>query len=217
MENPDCCPDLGNHSFSEDPVTRWCGNRNMELLEGFCYRDKKGKVWKAPEGTCINGATIPEALWSLVGSPYTGAYRRASIVHDVAVHEFSDCGSEQPPVEVAKDHGSRKDADRMFYHACRAGGCNRRFAFLLYLGVRIGSWMAFFSRSRPLMKSMSTEEPMLLREDKEIQTTYSLIKDVIIQQEEGLFAKSLVNEDDEEERMLELIDDQVELRMQGVD
>ncbi len=68
-------------------------------------------------------------LWSLVGSPYTGDYRRASIVHDKACDE------------AGEDKGRRRAADRMFYHACRAGDCSIRQAIILYIGVRIGAAM----------------------------------------------------------------------------
>jgi hypothetical protein len=117
-------------SFSENPKTEWLTNlggedRDMKLLNTFSFTDPNGKVWIAPIGAVVNGASIPRPLWSTVGSPYTGEYRRASIVHDVA------CDSKEI---------SRKDADVMFFHACRAGGCDPVQARLLYAGVRIGAW-----------------------------------------------------------------------------
>ena len=117
-----------NGHFSENPQTEWITNpvepdRDMKLLRDFSYTDPQGKVWKAPAGSEINGASIPRPLWSTVGSPYTDDYRNASIVHDVAVGVVN-----------------RKTADKMFYYACLAGGCSKPQARLLYLGVRIGSW-----------------------------------------------------------------------------
>ncbi len=112
-------------------MTRWLtesgDDRNMQLVEPFWFRDPDGKVWDAPEKSTVNGASIPRPLWTLIGSPYTGDYRRASIVHDVAC-ECAHDGEED-----------RRAADRMFYHACRTGGCSVREATLLYLGVRIGA------------------------------------------------------------------------------
>jgi hypothetical protein len=66
-------------------------------------------------------------LWTSVGSPYTGNYRRASIVHDVAC------------VAASGNPGKRREADRMFFQACRAGGCSIAEATILYVGVRIGA------------------------------------------------------------------------------
>jgi Protein of unknown function (DUF1353) len=122
---------LDHGSFSGDPETIWMTegepDRHMKLLKTFSFRDPKDRKWVAPSNYVIDGATIPRALWSLVGSPYTGDYRRASIVHDKACDD------------AAGNSNARRAADRMFYHACRAGGCSVREATLLYIGVRIGA------------------------------------------------------------------------------
>jgi hypothetical protein len=117
-------------SFSGNPKTEWLvdpfgRDRDMRLIEDFWYQDPDGRKWTAPAGSIVNGASIPRPLWASVGSPYTDDYRRPSIVHDVAC--------EGPEVE-------RKDADVMFYHACRAAGCPPRQAIWLYAGVRLGAW-----------------------------------------------------------------------------
>jgi len=123
---------MGAREFSGEPSTVWKTDsgtdRTMELLEDFWFRDSHGAVWEAERGSVIDGASIPRPLWSLVGSPYTGDYRRASIVHDIAC------------VAAGHDNGARRAADRMFFDACRAGGCSRREAIILYIGVRIGAW-----------------------------------------------------------------------------
>src|SRR5213076_361353 len=72
-----------------------------------------------------DGASIPRTLWSSVGSPYTGEYRRAAIIHDISLKNAG----------VVRD-----DADSMFYFACMAGGCAFLDAKLLYAGVRVGTW-----------------------------------------------------------------------------
>jgi hypothetical protein len=115
--------------FSGNPKTEWlCENgedRDMRLLEAFWYTDPNGRRWEAPKGAITNGASIPRTLWSSVGSPFTGGYRRAAIVHDVALRSAG----------IVRD-----DADSMFFHACMAGGCAPLDCKLLYAGVRIGSW-----------------------------------------------------------------------------
>jgi len=117
--------------FSGNPRTEWLSqtaqDRDMRLLNDFWYIDAAGKEWMAQEGSVVNGASIPEALWSSVGSPYTGDYRRASIVHDVACAD----------VNVDRD-----EADEMFYTACLCGGCSVLQAKILYAGVRLGAWAA---------------------------------------------------------------------------
>ncbi len=117
-------------SFSGNPKTEWLvearsDDRKMRLLEDFSYVDPNGRIWMAPKDSVVDGASIPRALWTSIGSPYTSDYRRASVVHDVA------CATSGVP---------RKDADEMFYFACLAGGCTEMEARLLYAGVRIGAW-----------------------------------------------------------------------------
>lgn len=117
--------------FSGQPLTRWLTedkpDRKMVLEEAFTFTDPMGTVWTVPAGYSIDGASIPKALWALIGSPYTGDYRRASIVHDKACDD------------AMKDYNARRAADRMFFHACRAGGCSTDESTTLYLGVRIGA------------------------------------------------------------------------------
>ena len=132
-------------TFSGNPQTEWLSeagdDRRMRLLQDFWYDDPQGRRWLAPAGSVVDGASIPAPLWSTVGSPYTGDYRRASIVHDVACND--------PAVP-------RRDADQMFYQACQAGGCSVAQAALLYAGVRIGAWA-----SRVPLWSADTGRPLV--------------------------------------------------------
>ncbi len=120
---------MSNGTFSGNPRTEWLSDkgddRDMRVLDAFWYVDPAGRRWDVPPGTVINGASIPRTLWSSVGSPYTGDYRRAALVHDAAV------GKEGVP---------RPEADTMFYFACLCGGCSVLQAKLLYAGVRLGAW-----------------------------------------------------------------------------
>jgi hypothetical protein len=149
---------IGGHmvdhgSFSGNPKTEWLvsasgEDREMSLLEDFSFADPIGRVWPAPKGAIVNGASIPRPLWSSVGSPYTDDYRRASVVHDVAC---------KTPGVV------RKDADVMFFHACRAGGCTPMQAKILYAGVRIGAWA-----HATLPSHVLNAEAMLFREELDV-------------------------------------------------
>jgi hypothetical protein len=138
---------MGYGNFSGNPKTEWLceqgEDRNMCLLEAFCYIDPQGRRWEAPKGAITNGASIPRTLWSSIGSPYTGNYRRASIVHDIAIRN---------PCIL------RADADTMFYFACLAGGCMLMEGKLLYAGVRVGTWA---SLTRDLAGDMLSMQPMV--------------------------------------------------------
>jgi len=138
--------------FSGNPRTEWLedsssSDRDMSLLEKFSFTDPDGRDWLAPKGSVVNGASIPQPLWSIVGSPYTDDYRRASVVHDVACNTAGV---------------KRKEADVMFFHACRAGGCGPVQARILYAGVRLGAWA-----SKSLTQQSISREALLYRDWKD--------------------------------------------------
>lgn len=158
-------------SFSEDPQLTWLTaphdptDRRMQLLREFWYKDPAGTVWKAPKDSIVDGASIPAALWSTIGSPYTGHYRRASIVHDVA------CDQAQ---QAADPGAARAAADKMFYQACLAGGCPAVQAELLYAGVRIGAWLPHIQFWRQPMHEalLATNRTQPDVPEESVRTTY---------------------------------------------
>lgn len=165
--------------FSDDPKTQWLTvpspDRDMKLLEDFWFIDRQGKKWLAPAGSEIDGASIPQALWTTVGSPYTGDYRRASIVHDIAC-------------DNAKTADDRAAADRMFYEACRAGGCSVEEATELYIGVRIGAaWGG--QAATPLAKAITPTGHAVARPrvertpvDRRVEADYQITANAVLAQ-----------------------------------
>jgi len=94
--------------YSGEPVTKWNPDgRTMTLLTELRYTDPQGFVWIAPIGSVVDGASIPRYLWSIMGGPFEGKYRNASVLHDVAY------GQHNRPWQ---------DCDRMFYYAMRCSG-----------------------------------------------------------------------------------------------
>src|SRR5688572_30359773 len=62
--------------FEGRVVTVWEDDgRNMRLEEDFAYVDAQGKRWLAPKGSTVNGASIPQEFWSLIGGPFEGPFR----------------------------------------------------------------------------------------------------------------------------------------------
>ena len=170
-------PNPKHGKFSEEPETMWMteedADRRMCLLREFNFRDPDGLPWITPNAYKVDGASIPWPLWSLVGSPYTGNYRRASIVHDRAC-------------DIANgDRTARSKADRMFYHACRAGGCSIYDATLLYIGVRIGAWMP----DVPAWNAAARKEyigPRLSRStaEEQVENDYRRIAEIVLNEGE---------------------------------
>ncbi len=108
--------------FSGAVETRWAADGvTMVLLSELRYTDPYGVVWVAPVGSEVDGASIPRAFWSLIGGPFDGKYRKASVLHDVAYD---------------KQTRSWEDADRMFYNAMRCSGVGAVTAKTMYYALR---------------------------------------------------------------------------------
>jgi hypothetical protein len=97
--------------------------RNVLLLRPFGYIDSEDERWDVPDGAIVDGASIPQVLWSLTKGPFEGQYRNASIVHDW----YCDLRSRSWP----KVH-------RMFYEAMLTSGVATKRALLMYAGVYWG-------------------------------------------------------------------------------
>jgi hypothetical protein len=92
----------------------------MRLLAPFAYIDPSGLEWFAAAGWIVDGASIPQFAWSLIGGPFEGRYRNASVIHDVA------CDQQLRPWEAVHE---------MFYWAMRASGVEPVRAKILYAVV----------------------------------------------------------------------------------
>ena len=117
--------------YYSGPVDTRCENdgRSMTLLNELRYTDPKGVVWIAPAGSKVDGASIPRSLWSLMGGPFEGKYRNASVLHDVSydqhIRPWQEC-------------------DRMFYNAMRCSGVSAIEAKTMFYALyRFGRHGAF--------------------------------------------------------------------------
>lgn len=111
--------------FEGDVVAKWLKNsgkdRDMELMVEFTYSDPDNKIWTAKAGDIVNGASIPAFLWgNILGSPFVGDYRRATVLHDVA------CVKQTEPSSAVH---------RMFYHAMLCDGVEKSKAYKMYKAV----------------------------------------------------------------------------------
>ena len=124
--------------YSGDPILKWNSDgRTMTVMSEFSYTDPHGLVWDAPAGSVTDGASIPRYLWSLIGGPFEGRYRNASILHDVAYE---------------KHNRPWQDCDRMFYYAMRCSGVNAGEAKTMYYALfKFGHhWKFPIKRAKPV-------------------------------------------------------------------
>jgi hypothetical protein len=116
---------LGNEwgNFVGKVVTEWLNDgdgRKMKLLEPFSFVNAEGVRWEAPKGSIVDGASIPRFAWSIIGGPFEGKYREASVIHDVA------CIQKARPWQ---------EVHRTFYEAMMANGVNKTLAKIMYGAV----------------------------------------------------------------------------------
>lgn len=94
--------------------------RKLRLLAPLSYFDADDNRWAAPEGSEVDGASIPRVFWTLIGGPLEGRYRDASIIHDVYC--------------VTRTRAWR-DTHRAFYEAMRCSGVGEARAKVMYYAV----------------------------------------------------------------------------------
>lgn len=118
MPNPDYGQYTGKLIF--EPLA---DGRRMRVLQDFGFMEADGLQWPVPPRTVVDGASIPRPLWSLIGGPFEGKYRDASVVHDY----YCDVRS----AEWQMVH-------RMFYRGMLCSGVSVAQAKLMYAGVYFG-------------------------------------------------------------------------------
>ena len=68
--------------FSSNPVVKFLPGRNVELTTPLTFYDPQELAWDVPKGAIVDGASIPQIFWSIIGGPFDQGYRDASIIHD---------------------------------------------------------------------------------------------------------------------------------------
>jgi hypothetical protein len=141
--------------FSGAIETRWENDGvTMVLLNELRYTDPYGKVWVAPAGSRVDGASIPRPFWTIIGGPFEGKYRNASVLHDVAYDE---------------QKVSPEDADLMFYNAMRASGVGAVTAKTMYYSLRRHGRHWKHRQALPVDENASRSTAVGPREVSEIQ------------------------------------------------
>jgi hypothetical protein len=113
-------PPVHSQTFSGNPKITQVDDAHWQLLEDLTYTAKDGEIWFAPKGYKTDGASIPPIFWPIIGSPFTGYYVSAAIIHDV----YCDLKSRD-----------WKKVHRTFYDAMIAGGTSPVKAKIMYFAV----------------------------------------------------------------------------------
>ncbi|THK35602.1 DUF1353 domain-containing protein [Ensifer sp. MPMI2T] len=94
--------------------------RKIRLLETYTYLDPVGQVWTVPADTVVDGASIPQIFWSVIGGPLEGKYRNASVIHDFY------CDQKTRPWQ---------SVHRVFFDAMQESGVEALKAKIMYYAV----------------------------------------------------------------------------------
>lgn len=89
----------------------------FKLESEYRFMDPNGLLWKVPSGVEVDGASIPQQFWSLIGGPFEGPYINASVIHDYY------CDTEERTAH---------DTHRNFYYGMRAAGVPEWKAITMY-------------------------------------------------------------------------------------
>jgi len=106
--------------FGRLAVAPLADGRTMQVLETFGFTDSNGVRWEVPPGAKTDGASIPSGLWGMIGSPFSGKYREAAVIHDYY------CNNRNRPW---------RDTHRVFYEAMLSSGVGPFMAKLMYAAV----------------------------------------------------------------------------------
>lgn len=110
--------------------------KDYKLLEDITV-SVNGYEITIKDGFVFDGASIPQFMWSFVGSPFTGDYTVAALVHDALYRS---------------NFFSRKNADKIFLALMEQDGVSFYKRRAMYLGVRFGGSSSWTNRTKTEIK-----------------------------------------------------------------
>lgn len=109
------------------------------LLSDLYYTSDKFRI-HVKKGMTTDGASIPRILWTAIGSPFIGKYRKASIIHDA----------------LYRSHAlSKKDSDRVFLDIMKSLGVGTIKRYLIFGGVFTFGWFSYANKSKSEIEDLS--------------------------------------------------------------
>ena len=116
---------LEKSTFSGPVRAEWIEDepRAMRLLQDIHFVDSKGVLWTAKSHDVVDGASIPRFFHRVIGCPFVGLYRRASVIHDVY------CDNKERPWQ---------DVHRVFHEMMLVDGVPKAKAYTMAKAVWFG-------------------------------------------------------------------------------
>ncbi len=175
--------------FEGTPVVEFLPDgRNVELKSELTFYDSREVRWSVPSGAVVDGASIPRVFWSIIGSPLTGRYRDASVIHDWYC-----------------DRRTRtwEETHWAFYEAMLVSGVAAAQAKVMYFGVRWGGprW------EERVIRNTTLEVGDQYRFDSYVETVRAESPNTPVSEEEqALVAKAVVKFIEQEDPPIEQLE-----------
>ena len=122
--------------FSDDVKLAFPEKETPYLLEDFWYIDHEGDKHIAYAGMLTDGTSIPRALWTIFGNPFSTDHLPAAVIHDCICYDCEDLIRAGLKKEARQ---LRLSADRLFLEMLLYLKIRKSKARLMYRGVRIGA------------------------------------------------------------------------------
>ena len=112
------------------------GSQEYILTNPLVWQDGEYNI-TVKSGFVFDGASIPKALWSIIGSPMTGGYQRAGCLHDAL---------------YASQILDRKIADDIFLESMKSDGVSYFKRYSMYWAVRSFGYSAWNENKKSINK-----------------------------------------------------------------
>ena len=119
-------------SFKTELCLKVIGDQAFKVLEPLVYDNGLVIIQVNPKFD-FDGASIPKALWSVIGSPMTGGYQRAGCLHDAL---------------YASEYFPREVCDALFLEAMKSDGVSYIKRTAMYNAVRMFGWTVWKGHKR---------------------------------------------------------------------
>lgn len=109
-------------------IQQQADGRHYRVVSDFRAPAVRGWLYMVLAGFVYDGASVPRIFWRLIGSPFTGLYAPAALVHDVL---------------YGAQVTTRKEADGVFLALMKVYGVGFVKRQLIYRALRIGGWASW--------------------------------------------------------------------------
>ena len=121
-----------SYGFKTPLDIRVIGSQTFEVDTPLVY-EREGQIIQVNPKFDFDGASIPQALWGIVGSPMTGGYQRAACLHDAL---------------YASEYFDRKTCDDIFLEAMESEGVGYMKRYAMYYAVRSFGWAVWKNHNK---------------------------------------------------------------------